>query len=176
MNLPNLLSSSRFLLALLMPVAIMNDHWIVALGFYVLAVASDLGDGYLARARDQVTRLGGLLDHSSDAVFVTATLGALAVAGPIPAPLPVLVMAAFGQYVLDSAALKGKPLRASRLGRYNGIAYFVLAGVPVIQAALGLNVFDLAMIALAGWLLVGSTLVSMADRLLALWQTRQNPS
>ena len=43
-----------------------------------------------------------------------------------PLVLPGLVAAAFVQYTLDSRALAGQRLRASALGRWNGIAYFVL--------------------------------------------------
>jgi hypothetical protein len=64
-------------------------------------------------------------------------------------------------------------LRASALGRWNGIAYYVLVAVPIYRDLLGLGWPGRSWIAAAGWGLVATTLVSMADRLLALGRERQ---
>lgn len=55
---------------------------------------------------------------------MTAGLAALVARGEVPWPLPGLVALAFVQYVIDSRADRGARLRASVLGRWNGIAYF----------------------------------------------------
>jgi len=89
----------------------------------------------------------------------------------VPALLPVLVPVAFVQYVLDSRALAGQRLRTSALGRMNGIAYFALAGTPPIRDALGLGWPDASIVAMFGWLLVATTLASIADRAYALYAT-----
>ena len=80
---------------------------------------------------------------------------------------------AFAQYMLDSDALKGKPLRASQLGRYNGIAYFVLAGFPVMQLTLGLTPIPFDYFVYLGWGLVITTLISMTDRAVTLYRVRR---
>jgi hypothetical protein len=82
------------------------------------------------------------------------------------------VAAAFLQYVLDSRALAGRHLRTSVLGRANGIAYFVLVGIPVVRNALGLEWPAGYWIQALSWLLTATTLLSMGDRLLALVRTR----
>ena len=87
--------------------------------------------------------------------------------------LPVLVAVSFAQYALDSRALRGRALRASRLGRYNGIGYFVLVGVAVISAALGLRWQALA--GVVGWLLVATSVLSMLDRAVAFRNARRPP-
>ena len=88
--------------------------------------------------------------------------------GLVPLLLPILVMAAFTQYTLDSSALAGQPLRASLLGRYNGILYFVLAGFPIMQHALNTYLLpDIAFMYFA-YLLIVSTLISMTERLVTL--------
>jgi len=168
LTLPNALSASRLLLAPLCFGAVTQELWQPAAALFLLAVATDAIDGPLARRRGISTSFGGLLDHGSDAVFVTVTLTALAVLGQVPWLLPPLVAAAFTQYVLDSKALAGQPLRTSRLGRYNGIAYFVLAGAPLVQAGLGLQLLPPLTFYACGWILVASTVTSMADRALAL--------
>jgi hypothetical protein len=92
--------------------------------------------------------------------------------------LPLLVAAAFEQYVIDSYWLhRERELRMSSLGRWNGILYFApLVGDVLVRtgtlAALGLG--GLAPLVLwIAWGLVASTLVSIADRAIAL--TRRGP-
>ncbi|MEJ2130507.1 MAG: hypothetical protein P8Y95_02525, partial [Gammaproteobacteria bacterium] len=91
----------------------------------------------------------------------------------VPGPLPVLVLVSFAQYVLDSRALAGQPLRASPLGRWNGIGYFVVAGAAIVRYALDLPWPPAQWILAAGWLLVVSTVLSMADRGYALLRARR---
>ena len=148
--------------------AVAGLQWRIAAGLFVLAVVTDLLDGPVARRRGEVSPLGGLVDHATDAIFCTTVLGALAFADLVPLPLPVLVAAAFLQYTADSKALAGKALRTSRIGRYNGIAYFVLAGVPIVRNALGWAWPSDAIVLALGWILVATTLVSMFDRLRAV--------
>jgi phosphatidylglycerophosphate synthase len=164
----NALTLARAACAPVLAFSIAGGHELAAAGLFAFAVASDLADGRLARRWGEASPLGGLLDHASDAVFVTAGLGALARAGEVPLALPWLVAAAFLQYVLDSRAAGSRGLRASPLGRWNGIAYFVLVGVPVVRDALGLGWPGAGLVRALGWTLVASTIVSMVDRALAL--------
>ena len=147
--------------------AVLHGAALAACALYALAVVTDFFDGRIARMRGETSPFGGLLDHASDALFVTAGLGALAWHGAVPAPLPFLVAAAFVQYVVDSRAHAGKRLRASRLGRYNGIAYFALVAAPLVRDLCGLAWPAPAVVRALGWALAATTLVSMADRLLA---------
>jgi len=163
----NALTLLRLLAAAPCAWAVTTGRPVLAAAAFALAVASDLADGRLARRRGEASALGGLLDHASDATFVSVGLGALAVRGEVPAALPALVALAFLQYALDSRALAGRPLRASRLGRWNGIAYFALLGVPLVRDAALPGWPPPGAVAAAGWLLVVATLVSMADRVLA---------
>jgi phosphatidylglycerophosphate synthase len=148
--------------------SIANDAFDVALGMFVIAVATDFVDGRVARYRGEVSSFGGLLDHLTDAIFVSLALAALALRELAPAPLPFLVAAAFAQYTLDSRALAGAPLRASTLGRWNGVLYFVIAGVAIAREALPLGFPPTGWLLAAGYALVISTLLSMLDRAVAL--------
>jgi len=152
--------------------AIWKGAWPLAALLFVIAVITDLLDGPLARRFDHVSPVGGLLDHATDAMFVAVSLGALALTGHSNPVLPVLVAVSFVQYVLDSSALAGRHLRTSQLGRSNGIAYFVLVGIPVIRNALGWSWPPDAWIMGLSWLLAATTLLSMGDRLFALLRDR----
>ena len=165
----NALSLSRLLLALPFGWLMLRTDagsalWAAAI--FCLAIVTDLLDGPLARRRGTVSKLGGALDHGADFVFVSAGLLALAWRGAIPWLLPSLVALAFAQYVIDSLWIDRRPeLRMSAIGRYNGIFYFVPVGVD-IGVRLGLAALATPNRWLA-WGLVGTTLISMADRLLA---------
>ena len=166
-TLANGVTALRLAAAPALVAAVLEPAPRLALGLFALAIATDLLDGRVARWRGEVTPLGGLLDHATDAAFVSLGLGALALRGELPLLLPLLVAAAFLQYVLDSRAHRGRPLRASGLGRVNGIAYFVALGAPLVRDALGLGLPPQRVVAGLGWLLVATTLASMADRALA---------
>ena len=75
---------------------------------------------------------------------------------------------AFTQYALDSRVVTGGSLRASALGRWNGIAYYVMVAIPVLRDALGWSWPGPGLVAFFAWALVAATLTSMLDRLLAL--------
>jgi len=166
----NALTGLRLLLAPCLALAVIAGESGWALAVFALAVATDLLDGRVARHYGEVSPLGGTLDHATDAIFVSTGLAAVAYGGETTALLPVLILAAFGQYALDSSALAGRPLRASSLGRWNGIAYFVMLGIPVVRDGFGLGWPPSALVAGLAWLLCASTLVSMGSRLLALRQ------
>jgi phosphatidylglycerophosphate synthase len=172
LTLANGLTALRLAVAPALVVALLRGASGPAAALFALAVATDLLDGRVARRFGEVSPLGGLLDHAADATLVVAGLGALALRGAVPAALPVLVAAAFFQYVLDSSALAGRRLRASGLGRLNGIAYFVLLGIPVVRDALGLRVPGAAPLRLLAFALVATTLLSMGDRAAAWLRLR----
>ncbi len=166
----NALSALRFAAAPALAVAIASEHRLTAAALLALAIATDFADGAVARRYGEASPVGGLVDHATDATLVVLGLAALAARGEVPHLLAPLVAGAFLQYVFDSRTLAGRPLRASRLGRWNGIAYYVLVAVPVVRNALGLAWPGLGWIRPFAWTLVASTLASMLDRALALRQ------
>ncbi|MBT4161507.1 MAG: CDP-alcohol phosphatidyltransferase family protein [Gammaproteobacteria bacterium] len=170
--LPNMLSISRMILAGLMFWSVYTASWYFAVGILWTAIGTDLADGYLARRLQITSPLGGLLDHGSDAIFVTATITALTFHNWAPVLLAAVIPAAFLQYMLDSKSLAGQPLRSSFLGRYNGIAYYVFAGFPVMQLTLGITLIPFDWFFWIGWGLITTTVISMLDRTVTLLSNR----
>ena len=168
LTLSNAITLLRLVCVPFVFLAILDRSWPLACLLFWLAVGTDLLDGRIARARGESSRFGGLLDHASDASFVVSGLAALALGGRITLILPTLVVIAFVQYVLDSRWLAGEPLRASGLGRWNGILYFVPLGIVVTREAVGLAQPSDPIVALIAFGLVASTAVSIADRALTL--------
>ena len=72
---------------------------------------------------------------------------------------------AFLQYALDARPLEGRGLRASALGRWNGVAYYVAVAVPIMRDAMGIGWPTPLLVEVLGWLLVASTGISIVDRL-----------
>jgi cardiolipin synthase (CMP-forming) len=87
-TIPNMISMARlagvpvFLWLVLGPRSQAADWW--AVGLLIAAGASDWLDGKIARALDQESRLGQLLDPAADRLYIVATVIALAVRGIIP--------------------------------------------------------------------------------------------
>jgi len=171
----NALTALRLLLAL--PFAVCMGapdarHAAWAAGILAVAIASDVVDGPVARRLGSASAAGRLFDHTADVLFVTSGLAAGAVRGAFPWGLPVLVGAAFAQYVLDSYVIdRARQLRPSRLGRYNGILYFVPLGVDIVVRLGGHALRPL--LTTIVWLLVASTVLSMGERLIVAVRARR---
>ena len=168
LTLPNLLSLSRVGLAIIMAWSVYHSNWYFAVTILWTAIFTDILDGHLARKKNLTSAMGGLMDHGSDALFVTLTIAALTHHEWAPIALVLVIPAAFIQYMLDSKALAGQPLKASLLGRYNGISYFVFAGFPVMQLTLGITLIPFSWFVWIGWGLVVTSVISMVDRLVTL--------
>ena len=69
-NLPNQLTASRFVLALVLFVLIEVEAWLACLGVFAVAAVTDWLDGYLARRQGLVSTLGRNLDPLVDKVLV----------------------------------------------------------------------------------------------------------
>jgi len=142
-------------------------HAAVAAVIFAAAIVTDLLDGLIARRRGTASAAGQIFDHTADCLFVTSGLAAGALRHTVPWILPILVAAAFAQYVIDSRCLdRAQPLRPSRLGRWNGILYFVPLVVDIL-IRLGWSELRPVLTFLV-WALVASTVVSMGERLWAV--------
>ena len=88
LTIPNALSAARlagvpvFLWLVLGVQTQAGDYWAVAL--LILAGLSDWLDGKIARALNQTSRLGQVLDPAADRLYIAATIIALAVRAIIP--------------------------------------------------------------------------------------------
>jgi hypothetical protein len=88
--------------------------------------------------------------------------------GSVTPLLPALIPVAFGQYVVDSYVwYRQRQLRASFLGRWNGILYFaplVIIAASRLPFLAGFASFLQLAAGVLGYLLVASTAASMLDR------------
>jgi Phosphatidylglycerophosphate synthase len=88
LTIPNAISAARlagvpvFLWLVLGPQTATADYWAVAL--LIVAGLSDWLDGKIARALNQTSRLGQVLDPAADRLYIAATIVALGVRAIIP--------------------------------------------------------------------------------------------
>lgn len=165
LTLPNAITAFRLFLTIPLVFTLWSELWWAAAGCLVVAIASDMLDGYIARHFNQSTILGALLDHGTDALLVSAVTTVAAVQGSVVWSLPVLITLAFTQYAIDSGAHQGKQLRGSSLGRLNGLAYYAISIAVVGFGLLNWPVWPVWLFSLV---LTGTTIASIVDRLLTV--------
>jgi CDP-diacylglycerol--glycerol-3-phosphate 3-phosphatidyltransferase len=80
LNLPNVLTVLRIMLVPALVVALLGntpDGDVIAAVVFALASLTDFIDGYLARAREEITTFGKLMDPLADKLLIVAALVAL---------------------------------------------------------------------------------------------------
>ncbi|XP_029114578.1 cardiolipin synthase (CMP-forming) isoform X1 [Scleropages formosus] len=92
-TIPNLLCMARMGLAPVLGYLIVEQYFHLSLGLFVLAGATDLLDGYIARNwANQKSALGSALDPLADKILISVLYVSLTYASLIPAPLTALVI------------------------------------------------------------------------------------
>ncbi len=123
MNLPNILTLFRILL---IPFYILFcyqnslQNSIIAAVIFSIAVLTDFFDGYLARARSEVTKFGKFLDPIADKLLIVSALILLVDSQRIPAWLVIVIIgrefAVTGFRAIASS--EGIVISAEKIGKY----------------------------------------------------------
>lgn len=136
MNLPNSLTIARIFFVPLLVAALVAEHvsirvfgvmvtneWL-ALAIFLIAAATDLLDGYLARRWGQVTTIGTLLDPIADKLLISSALISLVQVNAVPGWMVILIVGReFAVSGLRSiAAAEGYTIKASDLGKTKMVA------------------------------------------------------
>ena len=96
-TIPNYLTLTRLILIVPMGITIIDQNWILTTSIFLIAIITDVLDGYFARSLNQSTVLGGLFDHTTDALFVSTGLACFAMLTLIPQLLPIYIILSFTQ-------------------------------------------------------------------------------
>lgn len=70
LNPPNIITSARFVLAIVIFVLLPMEQYFLSLILFIIAAGTDWVDGYLARRNNQVTQLGRILDPFCDKIII----------------------------------------------------------------------------------------------------------
>ena len=147
MNLPNALTLLRIFFVPMLVAALVQGHVTVNLGFievtnemialsiFLLAAATDLLDGYLARRWGQITTVGTLLDPIADKLLVSSALVALVEVRVVPAWMTIVVIGReFAISGLRSiAASEGYIIKASDFGKAKLVAQVVAISLLMLS-------------------------------------------
>ena len=173
-TIPNVLSSLRLMLAIVLFVAIERGLPTAAFWLFIVAGSTDWVDGWCARRFGQVSRLGRILDPLVDKVIVCGSYALLAGAGSAIAPWMVVVVVVRELVVTAiraemekaghdfSAALSGKLKMVLQCGTIALVLAerawpgFVLGGLPLAVLA-----------GWAAWAAVAATVWSGLEYLMA---------
>ena len=147
-NLPNLLTVSRILL---IPVFVLvfssptPGRSLVAAIVFVVAAITDLLDGYLARRRSQVTKLGRLLDPIADKLLVLSALILLVQFDRVGALVAILIIAREVAVtgVRAIAAAEGIVLTPETTGKYKMVAQVVAIVLLILEDGIGPGTWNL---------------------------------
>lgn len=126
-NLPNALTVLRMFLVPLLVVVLLTrfeGHVYLGAAIFGLAVLTDYLDGYFARRRNEVTRLGILLDPLADKLLTAAAFLSLVEMGVVPAWVVMIILARELAVtgLRNLAAGRGVLIRASGLGKGKMVA------------------------------------------------------
>ena len=103
----------------------------------LIAGATDLGDGWVARRYNQVSRLGKMLDPLADKIFLACLLGALVWWGDLPLWLLGMLLVRDLAIVLVGGVLlrsQGLVIAANRWGKYTTGCMALTAFSYVLEA------------------------------------------
>ncbi|MBS3968949.1 MAG: CDP-diacylglycerol--glycerol-3-phosphate 3-phosphatidyltransferase [Clostridia bacterium] len=116
----------------------------IAAAIFVLAASTDGLDGYIARARKEVTKFGKLMDPLADKLLVSAALISLVEINLVPAWIAVVIIGReFAVTGLRSiAASEGVVISASKLGKSKTVTQ-IIAIVAIILNDFFVNVIGI---------------------------------
>ncbi len=144
LNLPNLLSIFRILLVPPLVVVLLTkfedkEWW--GLGLFLLAAIMDFFDGYLARKRKEVTRLGTLLDPAADKILVSAAFISLVEMDPEMIPAWIVVVIICREFAVTSlrsfASAEGLVIPAGLSGKIKTTVQIISIALLIIYSKLG---------------------------------------
>lgn len=180
MNLPNSLTILRIFFVPLLVVVLLTrqpnwEFWGLPIHFEVwgvlillMAAATDVMDGYIARKRHEITTLGILLDPIADKLLISAAFISLVQMGLVPAWMVVIIIGR--EFIVvglrDIAVSEGLIIPASALGKTKMILQ-VMAGCAVILTANhpALRLLGITLL----WLVVLSAIASAVHYFQMFW-------
>jgi CDP-diacylglycerol--glycerol-3-phosphate 3-phosphatidyltransferase len=143
-------------------------HEFFALSVFLIAAATDLLDGYLARKWGQITTVGTLLDPIADKLLISAALISLVQTRQVPAWMVILLLGReFAVSGLRSiAAAEGYTIQASELGKTKMVSQ-VAAISMVLVSSRWTQVADFALLCM--WGVIAFSMLSAIDYFRKFW-------
>ncbi len=172
LNLPNGLTLLRIFLVPFLVVVLLTKfdfREVLGLAIFWLAAITDFFDGWFARRRKEVTRLGTLLDPIADKLLTSAAFISLVDLGVAPAwTVVVIVGREFAVSGLRSiAASRGIVIPASPLGKFKMFTQIVAISLLIVSFRYG-RFYTTSQVAL--YTVVFFAVASAADYFAKFWR------
>jgi CDP-diacylglycerol--glycerol-3-phosphate 3-phosphatidyltransferase len=143
-NLPNALTLFRIFLVPFLVVVLLTKfagREFVGLGIFLVAAITDFLDGWLARRRNQTTRLGALLDPIADKLLMSAAFISLVEMDPSHVPAWMVVIVIGREFAVSGlrsiAAQQGVTIAASPLGKGKMVSQVIAISLLILGYELG---------------------------------------
>jgi cardiolipin synthase (CMP-forming) len=137
---PNLLTLSRICLVPLLVASVLDNHYALSFGLFVVAGLTDAVDGFLARMLKQFTMLGQYLDPVADKLLLSTLFLVFTYKGMIPARVTALVIGRDVGILMVAALLYAaagrREFSPSVLGKGNTLAQIAAIAAVMLQAML----------------------------------------
>ena len=143
-NLPNSLTLFRIFLVPFLVVVLLTKfegREFVGLTIFLVAAITDFFDGWLARRRNQTTRLGALLDPIADKLLMSAAFISLVEMDPHHVPAWMVVIVIGREFAVSGlrsiAAQQGVTIAASPLGKGKMVSQVIAISLLILGYELG---------------------------------------
>lgn len=143
-NLPNSLTLFRIFLVPFLVVVLLTKFTgreFVGLAIFLLAAITDFFDGWLARRRNQTTRMGALLDPIADKLLMSAAFISLVEMDPKHVPVWMVVIIIGREFAVSGlrsiAAQQGVTIAASSLGKGKMVSQVIAISLLILGEVLG---------------------------------------
>ena len=143
-NLPNALTLFRIFLVPFLVVVLLTKFTgreFVGLAIFLVAAITDFFDGWVARRRNQTTRLGALLDPIADKLLMSAAFISLVEMDSTHVPAWMVVIVIGREFAVSGlrsiAAQQGVTIAASPLGKGKMVSQVVAISLLILGYELG---------------------------------------
>lgn len=143
-NLPNALTLFRIFLVPFLVVVLLtkfSGREFVGLGIFLVAAITDFFDGWIARRRNQTTRMGALLDPIADKLLMSAAFISLVEMDPKHVPAWMVVIVIGREFAVSGlrsiAAQQGVTIAASSLGKGKMVSQVIAISLLILGYELG---------------------------------------
>lgn len=167
MNLANKITIARiFLIPIFMVFLLAKIPYGVTIAalIFIIAALTDSLDGYIARSKNQITKLGKFMDPLADKLLVTAALVSLVQMDKLSAWVVVVIISR--EFVVSVfraiAAAEGIVIAASPWGKAKTVSQIV-AIISILLNNYPFNLFGFPFASLAIWIAVILTIISGID-------------
>ena len=143
-NLPNALTLLRIFMVPFLVVVLLTKFTgreFVGLAIFLVAAVTDVFDGWVARRRNQTTRLGALLDPIADKLLMSAAFISLVEMDPKHVPAWMVVIVIGREFAVSGlrsiAATQGVTIAASPLGKGKMVSQVIAISLLILGYELG---------------------------------------